>query len=719
MQRRVSIATLAALTLGSVACSDVRLEAPIEDVQQITVDNELTITGNFCASAAGNVEYPVKVMFVVDGSGSQQFTDQNRQRVVAVEETINALIGKGNTYFKVLVFNASVSATPAPPSNGMCGGDAFTRDIGELTNALNNLAEADTLTDYQGALSLAYQELERDMMCTAQCGVPGADVVGLACNDAYRASNRSGPAALGRTKYVVVFISDGMPDPQCTIGIGNDLDPITGGPYLICESANFVNCLLNRDELNQCGPDFGICGTPPNTAFGCAWNGLAPNCCPQDGNLNLFGGAASELEGGNDYNQPYQILEKVSAIMDLTERFQVGELRVHAGLVFDPLADPTVIAIFGDASQAAPLMTQVAELGNGEYMEIYGGDQIDFLTINFEAIKQQRVIRAFFADNRAARLRVGGLEPDTDLDGLTDAEEFEAGTDPTQPDTDGDGYSDLVETKILGMSFDPKNDCYPPIDDSVPGSVLAPRTAACNPGDVHAGTLVSCRGSRGPVNRCGPHNCDEQGYLDQDRDGLHDCEELALGTLVDQPDSDRDGIPDLQEMTFGTNPRIWDSDTDADKDGIPNGQEVEWHLQPIVQQTEEDTRERYRYSRPEVNVTDDGRSCVDFSVKRIQLAYTLDTRVPGFPDGVGYNEVRLYLLENMADNLAGAPLVRAACVRARYIPPSLKQPAGDVRLTEANFKYLGNAEEIFNDQSGQPPVQFDPSVDCILAQDPN
>ncbi|MCA9620839.1 MAG: hypothetical protein KC731_17570 [Myxococcales bacterium] len=36
-------------------------------------------------------------------------------------------------------------------------------------------------------------------------------------------------------------------------------------------------------------------------------------------------------------------------------------------------------------------------------------------------------------------------DPDSDNDGLSDANEFAAGTDPTNPDSDGDGVSDLIE----------------------------------------------------------------------------------------------------------------------------------------------------------------------------------------------------------------------------------------------------------------------------------
>ena len=42
-------------------------------------------------------------------------------------------------------------------------------------------------------------------------------------------------------------------------------------------------------------------------------------------------------------------------------------------------------------------------------------------------------------------------------------------------------------------------------------------------------------------------------------------------------------------------------------------------------QNEEQIRDRYRYERPETGTTLDGRTCFDFAVRRIQLAYTLDS----------------------------------------------------------------------------------------------
>jgi hypothetical protein len=129
--------------------------------------------------------------------------------------------------------------------------------------------------------------------------------------------------------------------------------------------------VLKRDwgQPNGTECDFGVCA---NGAPGCTYNGNeSAACCFQEGTdpndasspPNLFGGILgdSDLEGGNDYNQAYQILQKVEAIMELQDRYQIGELRIHSGLVLDPLADPTIIEIFGDAAQAAPLASSMRD----------------------------------------------------------------------------------------------------------------------------------------------------------------------------------------------------------------------------------------------------------------------------------------------------------------------------------------------------------------------
>ncbi|MBI3178707.1 MAG: VWA domain-containing protein, partial [Deltaproteobacteria bacterium] len=318
------------LVLFAVACSDVPIEVIQPEVTRNTVDNELSLTGSYCTSPAGDVDYPVKVMFIVDGSGSLQFSDQNRQRARAVEEVINGLICTGAAFFKIVVFNSAVLATP-PVAAGSCdaGDPVFTNDNIQLANGITDLAIADTLTDYQGALSVAYAELQRDMDCVRAGG---------------------GQAELGRTKYALIFISDGLPDPQCTVGACNDFNPsfavgrcnaaLCGaisqngaGIDCICESQDFLNCVLRVDLGLTGGADCTINATCPAGSTACDYNGTL--CCSRDDadpvmagyQNNLFGGAdLVELAGGADYNQPYQILQKVVDIMELADRYEVGEL---------------------------------------------------------------------------------------------------------------------------------------------------------------------------------------------------------------------------------------------------------------------------------------------------------------------------------------------------------------------------------------------------------
>ena len=131
--------------------------------------------------------------------------------------------------------------------------------------------------------------------------------------------------------------------------------------------------------------------------------------------------------------------------MDLSTRYDVGEIRFHTGLVLDPNADPAVIEIFGDPAQAIPLMDEIAELGEGISMTFYGGDQIDFLKINYRSLEQPRVVRGFFADNMMALPGPAGFVLDSDGDGLSDEEEYEIHTSPRNADTDGDGMTDTEE----------------------------------------------------------------------------------------------------------------------------------------------------------------------------------------------------------------------------------------------------------------------------------
>lgn len=113
---------------------------------------------------------------------------------------------------------------------------------------------------------------------------------------------------------------------------------------------------------------------------------------------------------------------------------------------------------------------------------------------------------------------------DGDGDGLTNLEEYDAGSDPTRSDSDADGISDLDEVNVHGT----------------------------DPGDV-----------------------------DTDDDGLPDGSEIhSAQTDPLEPDSDSDGLFDGWEVDNGLDPNRDDAQEDPDADEWSNAEENLWDSDP-------------------------------------------------------------------------------------------------------------------------------------------
>lgn len=119
------------------------------------------------------------------------------------------------------------------------------------------------------------------------------------------------------------------------------------------------------------------------------------------------------------------------------------------------------------------------------------------------------------------RVAIIGDAGDPDGDGLSNAEEVEAKTDPADPDTDDDGVKDGQEVKELGT--DPNN---PDTDGD-----------GLTDGEEISGDPIT-----DPLNE------------DTDGDGLNDAREFSAKTDPTDFDSDDDGFSDFEEIQAGTNP---------------------------------------------------------------------------------------------------------------------------------------------------------------------
>jgi hypothetical protein len=475
---------IAILLLGFVfcACSDTDVEVK-ETFEVAQVDDQLMIHGEVCTAPPDDSEFPVKIMFIMDCSGSMQQTDEGDQRVEAVRQVVRRYANNPQIFFDVIKFNGRVS--------DLTGG--FKQLSGDETEVFGpqGILEADSMTDYQGALGVAYQVLLDDMMSVA--------------------NGAGGLPELTRTKYVVIFFSDGTPDPVC---YGCVTDPPNHPRY-----------------SPECHEDLHVICTLMDTIV-LDMDYREPGMFPM-------------LEGGADYNHNYQIFQLVDAIMELKESFHVGEMRFHTAFLYcrdqfgnatSALCDAAEIAYNLDPDRGRALLREMSRRGNGTFRDFTSGQDINFLKIDYTSIKRTYAAKNLMVTNINAFPGADHFLADSDGDGLDDDLEMRDGYDPLKRDTDDDGYQDFIEYKRLSAGFDP----------------LRP--------DRPDEPCTQSQDSDGD----GLRYCEEQIYgtddklVDSDADGFPDLYEVRLGTdpLRNDitEDLDSDGQRNADELLFHSHP---------------------------------------------------------------------------------------------------------------------------------------------------------------------
>jgi hypothetical protein len=209
----------------------------------------------------------------------------------------------------------------------------------------------------------------------------------------------------------------------------------------------------------------------------------------------------------------------------------------------------------------------------------------------------------------SANLGVTDGSPDLDLDGLSELEELEQGTDPSLFDTDGDGLGDGDELGVyltdprepdtdqgsapdgleVQQGTDPldSSDDLAALDSDGDGLTDAaeaqwgtdPHEPDTDGGGVGDGAEVE-RGSD-PLDPGDDEPPDPP--VDQDHDGLLDSLEPGLGTDPTDPDTDGDGLLDGVEGALSLDPTSFDTDGD----GLGDGDELfVWHTDPVNPDTD-------------------------------------------------------------------------------------------------------------------------------------
>jgi hypothetical protein len=475
--RGIRWAALAALVSAVclAGCTEARLKKEAPETAQ-SFDNQLRIKGQFCTERSGEVSFPVKVLYILDQSASLQCTDSGQRRFGALRNSVDALRRRPNTEFAFIGFSSWSREVE------------FTRNRDDVADFLDPNQGLGPATDYQGALATAVRLIESDML----------DV---------------GPAERARTRYQVVFVSDGVPEPRCNAGCEDANDPCTDGEDNDGDGlvdANDPDC-DNLDD-NSLRPDnlYGVCNTTQEI--------------PDDVYVDMSGICPA-------YNQPPQINRRIEELLTLKDTYSVGGVTLHSVLLFSPQniveqVCPDAGASFGyDKAQAEALLRGMARQGNGTFRDVnLDTDNDDFLRFDITSLKAEQTLTSMMASNIHLHRQGEELLVDTDHDGLADATEREIGTDPLSDDTDGDNYHDLFEQIFRTEGFDPTDATQPAL------------------------------------------SCDDND--DRDQDGLNGCEESFLGTSTLLADSDGDDLLDWHEMRYGTDPLVADANSDLEFDGV-------------------------------------------------------------------------------------------------------------------------------------------------------
>ena len=379
--RRAWVWALGALVSGTglSACTDFELfQTP--GLGAGPIDDALSVQTQFCTEDPTTLEFPVKIVFAVDTSQSMNRTDPAGRRLVAVQEVVDAFLPDPGVSFAIIQFSGQTTVLTQGPD----GEDGFTRDREEIESAIVRLGVAGQPTDYEGALANINRVLTRDMTNT---------------ND----------EVLSRSRYVVVFLSDGLPNP-------------------VRPPTNTRSEILERvEEIANLQRVFRPAEIRLHTAL--VLGGIRGG----------FRCADEDLEGGS---------ERCAALISAA----------------DCAMDNRCVWI-GVEQEAESLLEAMAEVGDGTFRSFPNGEEINFLRIDFTSIRRIFTLKSLVATNLNARpwlafpggeqVGVGEGVPDSDGDGLSDEEERDIGTVPTSTDSDRDGFGDFLEVRLSASGFDP------------------------------------------------------------------------------------------------------------------------------------------------------------------------------------------------------------------------------------------------------------------------
>ncbi len=397
------------------------------DLEWTQSRSQASIEGRFLTQDPDTINFPVRILFAIDCSlsmgqavdGNEVGADPAFQRIDAVRNFINEYNGNDSISFEIMLWSTSVFDR----TRNDAGDFGFTKNQTELNRVLD-AARNDTQTDYLGALSEAYKDIQRDIQ------------------------EESSSENLQRSKYIVIFLSDGIPQDQGTV---QDDDVI----------AQDVQDIREMTEVAGVGGfafhTFLLLGGFPEGDSGSTLKEYATQVLEKmanagDGTFSEFENAEAisflsfiDLRLSVEYLLKYVIAYNMNTIP--------GTELIALDTDGDGLSDEEELAWYSD-----PTKRDSDNDGASDYVE-YMLTTPDHVFNPMSLISDpdgDGPMEMNIQDNNCTA-GIGGIWPDTDQDLLNDCEEDLIGTDRRVADTDGDGIPDGLEFLAGTNIFNPED----------------------------------------------------------------------------------------------------------------------------------------------------------------------------------------------------------------------------------------------------------------------
>jgi hypothetical protein len=369
-------------------------------LERVSASEQMTLSGTFLTESPDEISFPVKVLFAVDCSlsmgdeiqGQLVGSDPHFLRIEAVRNFIDTYNTNENVSFEIMLWNNDVFRR----TRNAEGNPGFTKDPAELNYVLDS-AYNDTMTDYLGTLDAIYGDVQRDIL------------------------NIDNEENLIRSKYIVVFLSDGMSNVQGGRQSDSEIWNRVEETYDMATEAgvgsfNFHTFLL----LGMFPP-----GSEGDQARQIAENTLQGMASRGQGQFRLFE-TAEAIDFINIVDMRLTVEYSIKYMLAYNYNCRAGIDILYVDSDGDGLIDDEE-----SANSTDPVTLDSDGDGLSDYFEIKvssPGHELNPL-----------------APDSPCDLQPDGIWPDTDQDGLTDCEEYVKGTNRFLPDTDRDGIPDGIE----------------------------------------------------------------------------------------------------------------------------------------------------------------------------------------------------------------------------------------------------------------------------------